>query len=118
MKKRLAKWFLLVAKCLDPEIRVEKAQVIEDYEARKIGITYEVTKKEIKDFRSKNGANMSLRKGKTGLFHEVMKDIRMNIIKGIDANNLMEYDVKNIDGSFIISGELKVYVPKKKKEHK
>ena len=48
MKKRLAKWFLLVAKCLDPDTHVENAQFVEDYDAQKIGLTYVITKKDIK----------------------------------------------------------------------
>ncbi len=110
MKKRLAQWFLLVAKRLDPEIHIENAQVIEDYDARKIGLTYEVTKKDIKDYRFKNGARMSLREGKSGLIHEVKKNIRKHIIGNIDANRLIEYEVKEHDGGYLISGELKVYI--------
>ena len=59
MKKRLAQWFLLVAKRLDPETHIENAQVVEDYEAQKVGLTYVITKKDIKDFRYKDGARMS-----------------------------------------------------------
>lgn len=112
MKKRLAKWFLLVAKRLDPEIHVENAQVVEDYDAQKVGLTYEITKKDIKDFRFKDGARMSLREGKRGLIHEVKKNIRKHIIGSIDANRLIEYEVKEHDGGYRISGELKVYVRK------
>ena len=110
MKKKLAKWFLLVAKRLDPETHVENAQHIEDYDAQKIGLTYEVTKKDIKDFRFKDGARMSLREGKRGLIHEVKKNIRNHIIGSIDANRLIEYEVMEHDGGYRISGELKVYI--------
>ena len=112
MKKRLAKWFLLVAKRLDPETHVENAQVIEDYDAQKIGLAYEITKKDIKDFRFKDGARMTLREGKRCLIHEVKKSIRKHIIGGIDANRLIEYKVVESDGGYRISGELKVYVRK------
>ena len=112
MKKRLAKWFLLVAKRLDSEIHVEKAQVVEDYDAKKLGLTYVVTKKDIKDFRFKDGARMGVREGERGIIHEVKKNIRKHIIAGIDANRLIEYDVKREDGGFRISGELKVYIRK------
>lgn len=112
MKKRLAKWFLLVAKCLDPDTHVENAQFVEDYDAQKIGLTYVITKKDIKVFRFKDGARMSVREGERGIINEVKKNIRKHIIAGIDANRLIEYDVKRQDGGFRIGGELKVYVRK------
>ena len=112
MKKKLAKWFLLVAKRLDQETHVENAQHIEDYDAQKLGLTYVITKKDIKDFRFKDGARMSVRQGERGIIHEVKKNIRKYIIAGIDANRLIEYDVKREDGGFRIGGELKVYVRK------
>ena len=110
MKKRLAKCFLLVAKRLDPETHVENAQHVEDYDAKKIGLTYVITKKDIKDFRFKDGARMGVREGERGIIHEVKKNIRKHIIAGIDANRLIEYEVKREDGGFRIDGELKVYV--------
>ena len=112
MKKRLAKWFLLVAKRLDPETHVENAQHIEDYDAKKIGLTYVITKKDIKDFRFKDGARMSAHEGERGIIHEVKKNIRKHIISGIDSNRLIEYEVRREDGGFRVSGELKVYVRK------
>lgn len=115
MKKRLAKWFLLVAKRLDPETHIENAQVIEDYDAQKVGLTYVITKKDIKDYRFKDGARMSLREGQRGLINDVRKAIRKHIIAGIDANRLIEYEVTPQDGGYRISGELKVYVPKSEK---
>lgn len=113
MKKRLAKWFLLVAKRLDPETHIENAQVIEDYDAQKVGLTYVITKKDIKDYRFKDGARMSLREGKRCLINEVRKKIRAHIIGCVDAKRLIEYDIKEEDGGFRVSGELKVYVPKR-----
>lgn len=113
MKKRLAKWFLLVAKRLDPETHIENAQVIEDYDAQKVGLTYVITKKDIKDYRFKEGARMSLRDGKRCLINEVRKKIRAHIIGCVDAKRLIEYDIKEEDGGFRVSGELKVYVPKR-----
>lgn len=110
MKKRLAKWFLLVAKRLDPDTHVENAQHVEDYDAKKIGLTYVITKKDIKDFRFKDGARMGVREGERGIIHEVKKNIRKHIIAGIDAKRLIEYEVKREDGGFRIDGELKVYV--------
>ena len=113
MKKRLAKWFLQVAKRLAPETRIENAQVIEEYDAQKVGLAYVVTKKDIKEFRYKDGARMSLREGKRCLVNEVRKKIRQHIIGCIDGKRLIEYDIREQDGGFYISGELKVYVPKK-----
>lgn len=112
MKKRLAKWFLLVAKRLDPETHVENTQHIEDYDAQKVGLTYEVTKKYIKEYRLNHGKKLSVRTGRSMLFKEVWKKIHDNIIECIDKNNLIEYDVREHDGRFYVSGELKVYVRK------
>lgn len=113
MKKILAKWFLLVAKKLYAETHIENAQVIEDYDAQKVGLTYVITKKDIKDYRHKDGAMMSLREGRRCLVNEVRKKIRQHIIGCIDAKRLIEYDIREQDGGFQISGELKVYIPKK-----
>jgi len=113
MKKRLAKLFLLVAKKLDPETHIENAQVIEDYDAQKVGLTYVVTKKDINEFRYKEGARMSVREGKRCLFREVRKNIRKHIIGCIDASRLIEYSVIEEKGVYRVSGELKVYIPKK-----
>ena len=116
MRKRLANWFLLVARRLDPEIYVENAQVIEDYDAKKIGLTYVVTRKDIKEYRFKDGARMSHRDGKRCLFNEVRKKIRQHIIGCIDALRLIDYDVVIDNGDYKISGDLKVYVRKKEQQ--
>ena len=112
MKKRLARWFLLVAKRLDPDTHIENAQVVEDYDAKKVGLTYVITKKDIKDFRYKDGARMSQRDGKRCVINDARKKIRSHIIGCVDANHLIEYDIKEENGGYRISGELKVYVPK------
>lgn len=113
MKKRFAQWLVLAAKLLYPEIRVKNAHVVEDYEAKKIGITYVVSKKDIKECRYNDGKKVSLRERKRNILKEVCKNIRLNIIGAIDRNSLIEYSVQKENGDLIISGELKVYVPKK-----
>lgn len=113
MKKRLAKWFLLAAKRFDPETHIENAQVIEDYDAKKVGLTCVITKKDIRDFRFKDGGRMSLREGKRCIFNDTRDKIRSRIICTIDALHLIEYDIREENGEYRISGELKVYVPKK-----
>lgn len=115
MKKRLAQWFLLVAKRLDPDICIENAKVVEDYDARKIGLEYVVTKKDVKEFRFKDGARMSLREARRGVVGECRRNIRKHIFGCIDAYRLIEYIVKqDDDGGFHVSGELRVYIPKPK----
>jgi len=116
MKKRLAKWFLLVAKRLDPETHIENAQVIKDYEARKLCRAFNVTKKDIKNFRFKDGDRKSFREGKRELFKEVQCEIRKSIIAAIDENELIEFSSKKVNEGYCISGELKVYVAKPKKD--
>lgn len=112
MKKRLAKWFLLVAKRLDPQTHVINDKAIEDYVANKVGLAYVVTKKDIKEFRYKDGGKMSLREGERGIVKEVKSEISKRIFDSIIENGLIEFDTKREDGGFRISGELKVYVPK------
>ena len=88
------------------------AQVIEDYEARKIGMTYLMTKNEIREYRRKNGAKMSWRENKRSLINAIQEDIRSEIIGRIDACGLIEYKVKDEDAGTRVTGELKVYIPK------
>lgn len=113
MKKRLAKWFLLVAKRLDKDIHIENAQIVDDYVAQKVGLTYVVTKKDIKEYRYKDGARMSFRAGKRCLVSDIRRKIRQHIIGCIDAKRLIEYSIREEDGDYCITGELKVYIPKK-----
>lgn len=112
MKKRLAKWFLLVAKRLDPETHVENAKVIEDYDARKIGLTYELTKKDIKYYRSKKGTKVSLNERKRELVRDVEQKIQQEILNSIVSNRLIEYEVRKESGGYLVGGELKVYIRK------
>jgi len=116
MRKRLAQWFLLVAKRLDPQANIENVLEVIDYEPQKVGLTYVITKKDVKEFRYRDGARMSLREGKRGILNEACKNIRKHIIGSIDANRLIEYVTKEENGGFRVSGELKVYVPKKATE--
>lgn len=112
MKKRLAQWLVLAAKHLCQEIRVENARVVENYEAKKIGVTYVVPKKDIKECRCNDGKRVSLREVKRCMVRDVCKKIRLGIIGAIDTKRLIEYSVHEKNGELEISGELKVYVPK------
>ena len=114
MKKRLAQWFLLIAKRLDPQADIENVPEVIDYEPQKLGLTYVITKKDVKEFRRKDGARMSQREGERGIVNEARKNIRKHIIACMDANRLIEYKVKKEDGGFRVSGEMKVYVAKPK----
>lgn len=111
MKKRLAKWFLLVANRLDREIVVERFKAIEDYEPKKIGLNIEVTKKDVKKFRKNDKENQSLRKSKQTIITEAQKKIQQEIFEAISRNHLIEYDVFKKGDGFVVSGELKVNVP-------
>lgn len=111
MKKRLAKWLLLVAKRLDQQIHVANAQVIEDYEAKKVGLTYIVTKKDLKEYRFRDGTNMSMREARRRITNDIRKKIFQSIIDSVEAKRLIEYDIRRVDGGFSISGELKIYIP-------
>ncbi len=108
LSERLARWFLLVAKRLDPAIEIEKHKVVENYEQKKIGLTYILTKKDIKEYRFKDGARMSVRDGKRGIINDTRKKIRQHIINGIDSNRLIEYSIAPEGDGFTISGQLNV----------
>lgn len=112
MRKRLAQWLLLVAKRLDPKADIKNIPEVIDYEPMKLGLTYVITKKDIKAFRYKDGARMSLREARRGILNEVRKNIRKHIIGGMDTNHLIEYATKEENGNVHISGELKVYAKK------
>lgn len=112
MRKRLAKWFLLVAKRLDPSTHIEDAQYVEGYDARKLGLSYLITKKDIKNYRFKDGARMSLREGRRRIINDARKSIRAHIIEGISAYRLIDYSIKEDEDGILVSGELRVYVPK------
>ena len=49
MKKRLAQWFLLVAKRFDPDITVEKFKEVKEYEPKKLGLSIEISKQDVRE---------------------------------------------------------------------
>ncbi len=108
MKERLAQWFLLVAKRLDPSIEVENHRVVENYEQKKVGLTYVITKKDIKEYRYKDGARMSAREGERCIVSDTKRKIRSSIISAIDRYRLIEYNIVPNDSGFVVTGCMNV----------
>lgn len=112
MKKLLIKWLLAILNKLDKGICTEDCKIVKHYEAKKIGLSVLVTKKDIRYFRSKQDEKISYRKAQQGAINETMKLIRKRIVDCIDANRLIEFNAQAEGGGYCISGELKVYVRK------
>lgn len=108
MKKRLAYWFLLVANRLDKEITIEKCKHVEGYTPKKIGMSLEISKKDVKKY---GDGKMSLRQRQQGILKDAKKQIRDEVVKIIDHYHLIEYDVRKDGDGYVVSGELKVNVP-------
>lgn len=114
MKKRLAQWFLLVAKRLDNNIVIDNYQYVKDYEPKKLGLTMEITKKDVRDFKNDN--NLSEREARKEIVKQAKQKIRSIIINSIDRLSLIEFDVRKRGCGFDVSGDLKVNMPCRQEE--
>lgn len=109
MKKRLAQWFLLVAKRFDPEIVIENHKLVQDYEPKKLGLTLEITKKDVREFRQ--NSSFSEQEARKTIVEDAKHKIRAVIINSIDRMGLIEFNVRKRGCGFEVSGDLKVNVP-------
>lgn len=53
MKTKISKWLIGLAEKLNPQERLSSIERVDNYEAKKLGIRFYRTKKEIKDYRKK-----------------------------------------------------------------
>lgn len=113
-KKRLAQWLLRMASKMDASICVKNVQVVEDYEAKKIGLSIGISKNDIKENRRHEQDRTSVRESRRQLVEKAKSEIRTSIIRAIYEKHLIEFDVTKEDGMTIVSGELKVYIRKMK----
>ncbi len=111
MKKRLAQWFLLVARRLDSDIVIDNHKLVKDYEPKKLGLSMEITKQDVRQFRQ--NSSFSEKEARKAIVSDAKRKIRAVIVDSIDRNGLIEYDVRKRGCGFIVSGDLKVNVPKK-----
>lgn len=111
MRKRIAKWLICIAEKINPQIR---AELVDNYEAKKLGICLRRTKKEIKDYRKKKKTDESWsnRKADEMLIKEVKNEVRQSIINSINQRGLIEYSVEKVSDELHVTGEIKVYIKK------
>lgn len=108
MKKKFAKWLMLLAKAIDPQTHIVNAQHIEDFEPKKLGLTCVVSKNDVKKYRA--DLNLSVRDGDRKIVRDAKERVAQSIYMAIEKNHLIEYDVKREDGGFSVSGFLRVYI--------
>lgn len=112
MKKRLAKWLLMVVKRLDPQTHIENYQVIEGFEAKKLGLKFILTREDINRYRPKRSDVVSFNTAKSRAIFDTMERIRNSIFKTIDDTGLIEFHVDEGKKQCTVSGHLNIYVPK------
>lgn len=114
MRSRISKWLIKLADKINPQERLNNIDLIDNYEAKRLGICFCRTKKEIKNYRQKmkRDKGLSNRKADYALIKETKNEVRQSIIRTIDKDGLIEYSVKKIGYRFYVSGEIKVYIKK------
>lgn len=109
MKKRLGTWFLLVAKRLNPDITVKNFKAVEGYEPKKLGLSFEIRKQDIRLLRDAKGLDEQSSRKK--IVEDAKCRIVNSILDGVVSKNLIEFDVRKKGVGYIITGSLNVYVP-------
>jgi len=109
MKKRLAQWFLLVAKRFDPAITVENYKHVVDYEPKRLGLSVEIKKQDVRKFRE--GSSFTFPEAEKAIVADTKKQIRAYIMDSIDRMGLIDMEVRKKGSGFIVTGDLKVNVP-------
>ncbi|WP_298546658.1 hypothetical protein [uncultured Parabacteroides sp.] len=114
MKTRISNWLIRLAEKLNPHDRASSIELIDNYEAKKLGICLGRTKKEIKDYRKKmkHDEGWSNRKADEMLIKEVKGEVRQSIINSINQRGLIEYSVEKVGDELHVTGEIKVYIKK------
>lgn len=112
MRKNISRWLIKLAQKINPQERLNSIELVDNYEAKKLGVKLGCSKKEIKDYRKKKKLDegWSNRKADEMLIKEVKNDVRQSIIRSIDQKGLIEYSVEKDNGEFLVSGEIKVYI--------
>ena len=110
MRNQLAKLFRKLANKLSPLPVVPED--VENYEAKKIGKTYRITKKDFKENRKlkKQEEHWGQNKSDAVLLNDVRKELAHMIIKSIYDNKLIEYNISKDGEDTLVGAELKVYV--------
>lgn len=114
MRQRIVKWLVGLADKINPQERLKNIERVDGYEAKKLGICFVRTKKEIKDYRKKKKLDegWSNRKSDEMFIKEVKDEIRQSIITSINQRGLIEYSVEKIGDELCVTGEIKVYTKK------
>lgn len=114
MRKRISKWLIRLAEKLNPQELLSSIELVDNYEAKKLGICLGRTKKEIKDHRKKmkHDEGLSNRKADEKLIKEIKGEVRQSIISSISQRGLIEYSVEKVGDELHVTGEIKVYIKK------
>lgn len=109
MKKRLAQWFLLVAKRFDPDIVIENYKQVKDYVPKKLGLSIEIKKQDVRKFRDESGLPEA--QAKKAIVEDAKVRISNEILKAVCSNGLIEFDIRKRGCGYVVEGDLKVNVP-------
>ena len=114
MKTKISNWLIRLAEKINPQERLSSIERVDNYEAKKLGICLDRTKKEIKDYRKKKKLDegWSNRKSDEMFIKEVKDEVRQSIVSSINQRGLIEYSVEKIGDELRVTGEIKVYIKK------
>lgn len=114
MRQRIAKWLVGLADKINPQKRLRNIERVDNYEAKKLGICFARTKKEIKDYRKKKKLDegWSNRKADDMLIKEIKSEVRQSIINSINQRGLIEYSIEKVGDELHVTGEIKIYIKK------
>lgn len=107
MKKKIAKLLLKWSRKLNPDI------IFDDIpEARQMGITLHITKKDVRNWRKNNPECKSHRQGLQALIEEAKWRVAGAIGRGLMKNKTIHFDVKKTLYVADVSGSIFVYAEK------
>nr|DAT09634.1 MAG TPA: hypothetical protein [Caudoviricetes sp.] len=114
MKTRISNWLIKLAEKINPQERFSSIEKVDNYEAKRLGIGFAKSKKQIKLYRKekKHSEGLSNRKADEMLTRELKAEVRQSIIRAIDEKGLIEYSVEKVGEQLHVTGELKVYIKK------
>lgn len=105
MKKRISALFIRIALWLNPDAKELLAPVVDGYEAGKVGVGYQITKKDLREYMKSK--NVSYRRATKELKKLRKNSVRCAIYKKIDE--LIEWGTDKHGKQYDVYGCVKVY---------